>query len=895
MLSSAGIRKPGCRHTASAFALCLVFAGCSGGSARNDGQSDAGVDSAIGEGRSDRGGGEDLAPNDDAISLNQEAGQTSGLTVTPASLDFGTVDVGQVSPASVVTVKNAGVPVPILPTVTGAGFAIDSTTCGAATASCTISLVFSPISFGPASGLFTVVPGLTVSLSGTGVGGHWGIAPTMVPTTVLVNQSVPVSVTVTSSGALVDLACMPSGADLTADPANTTCGADVAANTPCVYAFTFKATKPGSANDSIVCSTGGVVKTVPVAPTVISGKPGTLTPNPASFSECPGRTSSSVTLTFANSGGSASGNLGAAIAGANASEFVIVDNTCLAPLAPFSTCAIQVVFEPKAVGARIATLTMTDATAGSIPAVASLNGFGAYCDPSPIVGPTDLGSVQVGAAGTPVIYSFSNPSGSATPALTVVASNAEFAIGDDQCTGLPLPPATSCTFTVTFSPTSVGVQTAVLTLSGGMVSSLFIQGTGVSSSAPALAVSPASVNFGMVSIGETSLASVVTVTNKGAPVAIGPTVTGPGFTIDSTTCGTATASCTIRLKFAPASVGAASGLLTVAPGLTVSLSGEGTLPPSFSVVPSVVPPTVLVNQSVPVSVTVITTGVATDLSCLPSGADLTADPADTTCAAIVAANTPCVYAFTFKAKTPGDKVDSIVCGSDGVAKAVPVAPIVVTPAGLVITPSVGSFSASVGTTSPAITFNVANIGGSTSGILNTALGAANAADFAIADNKCVVPLAPLTICAIQVVFKPTSAGARVATLTVGDAIAGSSLATATLNGTGYSLPTLAVTGATNLGTVQVGQAGTPATYTVTNAGGAATGALTVAAGGAEFSIGSDLCSGLSLAASKTCTFTITFRPTSVGVHSAVLTASSAGTTLGTLQIQAAAASPDGGA
>jgi len=403
--------------------------------------------------------------------------------------------------------------------------------------------------------------------------------------------------------------------------------------------------------------------------------------------------------------------------------------------------------------------------------------------------------------------------------------------------------------------------------------------------AASLKVAPPSVNFGSIDVGASSPASVVTVTNTGGLVVVSPTVTGAGFLIDSTTCGTPTASCTVSVKFSPATVGASSGILTIATGLTVSLSGTGTPPGTFTLTPSVIPTTVLVNQSLPVSVTVTATTALTDLSCLASGGDLTADATTTTCTGTIAANTPCVYAYTFKAATAGQKSDSIVCSSGGAVKTVPVAPTVVTGPSLAITPNPGSFSGSVGQTSAAITFNVANIGGSVSGALTTApLSGANAGDFAIASNNCVVPLAPLTTCAIQVVFKPTAVGARTATLTVTDATAGSTPATTVLNGTAIAGSALAITGAANLGTVSVGQAGTALTYTITNSGGTPTGALAVAAG-AQFAIGSDLCSGLPLAAAKTCTFTVTFSPTSGGVQSAVLSASSGGTTLAQLQVQ----------
>ena len=416
--------------------------------------------------------------------------------------------------------------------------------------------------------------------------------------------------------------------------------------------------------------------------------------------------------------------------------------------------------------------------------------------------------------------------------------------------------------------------------------------------APKLAVSPASLNFGSVIQGETSTGQTVTVTNTGALVVVSPTVTGAGFTIDTTntTCGTAAATCTITLKFSPGSVGGANGILTVATGLTVSLSGTGLAVGTFRATPSVIPPTLLVNQSASISVTVTATQAMTDLSCLASGPDLTADLTTTTCTGTVAASVPCAYVYTFKAATAGPKSDSIVCSSGGNVQTIPVTPTVVTPASLAIGPNPGSFSAVVGATSTAIAFNLANSGGSNSGSLTTALSGVNASDFAITDNKCVVPLGPLSVCAIQVVFKPATVGTKIATLTVTDATAGSTPVSATLNGTAIGTPAVAITGAGNLGTVTVGQAGPASTYTITNSGGSATGALAVAAGDAEFAIGSDLCSGLPLAAGKTCTLTVAFSPTSAGVKSAVLNASSGGAVLGTLQIQgtgAAVVAPPG--
>jgi len=415
--------------------------------------------------------------------------------------------------------------------------------------------------------------------------------------------------------------------------------------------------------------------------------------------------------------------------------------------------------------------------------------------------------------------------------------------------------------------------------------------------APALKVSSATLAFGEVDINQASTPMSVTVTNTGSLVALSPTVDGTGFALSSTTCGTAAASCSIAVVFTPTTASAASGTLTVAAGLTVSLSGIGRTPGTFTATSGGVPATLMVNQSAPVSVTITATAALTGLTCLPSGADLTVDPvaANTTCTGTVAASTPCVYGFVFKSATSGAKSDSIVCSAAGTSRTVLVNPTVVTPAALTITPNPGSFTAAVGSASPVITFNVANSGGTVSGALNTTLTGANLDQFTITDNKCVVPLASLGVCSIQVVFSPTSAGTKAAGITVTDATVGSTPAATVLTGTALAAPTAVVTGAATLGSVAVGKAGTASTFTITNSGGATTGALSLSADDPEFAIGGGTCSGQTLAAAKTCTFTVTFSPTSVGDKSAVLSVSAGATVLGTFQIGGTGTIPPTGA
>ena len=299
---------------------------------------------------------------------------------------------------------------------------------------------------------------------------------------------------------------------------------------------------------------------------------------------------------------------------------------------------------------------------------------------------------------------------------------------------------------------------------------------------PVLRVSPAALPFGEVEVGQASPTLTVTVTNTGALTAITPSVDVAAFNIIGTTCSTPAASCTISVVFTPPSATVASGTLIVASGLTVSLSGTGTPIRAFTATPSAIPGTVLANQPVPFTVTVTATGAIPGLACVPSSANVTADPTKTTCLATVPANAPCAFGFTFKAATAGDKTETIVCSGGTTVRNVSVTTTVVTPPILTIAPNPASFSADVGATSQVTIFSVGNAGGTTSGVLTKVIGGANATEFVITNDGCVLPLAALATCTVQVVFKPTTPGTKAATITVSDPTGGSTPASETMSG-----------------------------------------------------------------------------------------------------------------
>jgi len=630
-----------------ALAVCLTFSGCSGGGIRarpadsggSGGQTDGGGDSASSGGQSEGGidspsidgqsqGGVD-SPNTDGhgeggidspsidghgegsadsanidrqseggvdspsidatdavLAFGPDTGPRSALTVTPPSLDFGTVEVRQSSPASVVTITSAGAPIAISPTVTGDGFAIVSTTCGAATASCTIGLKFAPACPGVASGVLTTAPDVTVSLRGVGTVPDWfTVTAPAVPATLLVNQSIPVSVTVTTSQA--DLSCQPSGYDLTPDPLHTTCSQTIAPNTPCVYAYTFKATQPGARSEGIVCSSGGFVKIAPVTLTVVTGPELVIAPNPGEFSAVVGSTSAALTFSLTNSGDSATGFLTTKLVGPAADEFAIVDNECAGPLASRSTCTIQVVFKPTTAGPRVATLTVTDDAASSTPATVALFGGerGAMLS---ITGPPNLGWVWVGRAGTASTYTITNTGQTATGSLTVTGSDPEFAVGRDLCSSVSLAPGKTCTLDVTFVPTSEGDKVAMLGVSSGgtPLGALQVRGTSALERPTIyLGMTPPTLDFGTTRVGSVSSERTFTVINSGGIMTGMPvvgkmdarsSVGGAAQFCYATTCqaplGPA-GTCHVVVTFAPTVAGYTAATFVVTDGMISTQAG----------------------------------------------------------------------------------------------------------------------------------------------------------------------------------------------------------------------------------------------------------------------------------------------------------------------------------
>jgi hypothetical protein len=212
---------------------------------------------------------------------------------------------------------------------------------------------------------------------------------------------------------------------------------------------------------------------------------------------------------------------------------------------------------------------------------------------------------------------------------------------------------------------------------------------------------------------------------------------------------------------------------------------------------------------------------------------------------------------------------------------------------LTISPSVQEFGdVVVGEASTAATFTVTNEGTGRSPRLVAELGGADPGSYRISANNCGDALDPDQTCTVSVIFQPRSEGASSATLTVRG---GDVEAAASLSGNGAADAGLVISPTPyNFGDAILGTPSAPQTFTVRNTGDAESGMITISLSGldaTQFELGTDACTGETLAADATCTVEVIYAPSASGVHMGTLQASASpgATATATIQGRAAAA------
>lgn len=239
----------------------------------------------------------------------------------------------------------------------------------------------------------------------------------------------------------------------------------------------------------------------------------------------------------------------------------------------------------------------------------------------------DFGTVAISQTGT-FVFTVTNTGMGPTGAMTVESAGAH-AVDFTATTCGELDPSETCSITVAFVPSAQGARVATLQVAaaGGGTASVLLQGTAVAPTS--LTLTPAMQAMGDVVTGQQSQPFSFTVANIGIQPsgALSLTLVGGDvsqFAVEAPATGDCTtstqlnggASCTIRVRFKPTTLGAKETTLQVSanPGNTVTaaLSGAGVAPgaAALSVLPTSIGfGTITVGQaSTPTVVTVTNTG-----------------------------------------------------------------------------------------------------------------------------------------------------------------------------------------------------------------------------------------------------------------------------------------------
>jgi uncharacterized repeat protein (TIGR01451 family) len=612
-------------------------------------------------------------------------------------------------------------------------------------------------------------------------------------------SSTPQIVTLTNTSPVLpitNLVIAPSGDFSETD----NCGTGLAPLAFCGISITFKPSATGTRTGAITLTDNalGSPQMIALTGSGIVAPAITLSPGSLVFSSrLVGTSSSPLPVSLTNSGNATLNIASIAITGTNAGDFSQT-NTCGSTLGAGLTCAINVVFKPTDGGQRTAGVAITSDARGSVPVV-TLSGTGL--------------SIGLGLSSSLLIFD-SQTVGTTSPAQTVTLSNASasaIAISSITVTGdyaqtnncgSSVAASSSCSIQITFTPTLTGSRPGTLSVAGADSANphtVTLSGVGA---VVTLSLSPTSLTFADQTVGTSSQAQGILLTNTGATALTISSIVPSGDFLESNTCGAglaAGANCTISVNFLPTSTGTRTGSITITSNAqgsphTVKLTGNG-----------------------------VSTGPAVSLSC-PAGAGAIVHRAVAGRTAAAAAAASSCTSLSFPAQA-------------------------------------------VGSPSTPLTVVLTNVGNAPL----TGIGVSATGDFA-ASSACVSPLAPAASCNISVTFTPTDTGTRAGSLTIQDN-AGDSPQSLLLNGTGTpSGPAVTLsTTALPFGNQLLGTTSSPAqTVTVTNTGTATLTFTSIKASG-DFAE-TDNCSA-GVPANSSCTISVTFTPNSTGARAGAITIS----------------------
>ena len=806
---------------------------------------------------------------------------SSAVQLSQNSLTFGNQPTNTTSAPNTVYLVNQGSSVVTTSTVTVVGDFLSSgcdNTYVYPRGSCALAVYFKPTATGTRTGSVTIADNATgsprtIALSGNGVTpfpistvtpsnlvfGNQNVGTTSSAQTVVINNSGTANLNVSTIVSSLPDFVVSSG-----------CIGAISPGYSCQFSVSFAPQSTGTITGSlqITDDASGSPRTISLSGNGVAAGPiDTVYPNPATFSAQQVNTTSAAVSIVARNDGNANLQLGAVTATA---PFAVSANPCTAPIAPGSSCSISVTFTPTATGLVSGTLSIADNTTSGVKLV-GLSGNG-IPGPALTITPTNLifNSQQLNTSSTQALTLYNSGS-------TLTISNISISAGSfsqtNNCTSLST--GYSCGITVTFAPTTAGTQSATLTITDdapGSPHTVAISGDAVGQ--PAVTLSAASVDFGTQSVGSTTAAQAVTMSNTGAgPLAIG-SITASGDYAVTSNCGNnliAGASCTLSITFTPSGAFTRTGAVSIADNAantpqSIALTGVGN-----GAVVSLAPASLdfstqaVATTSAAQTITVSNTGnVPLTISSISS---TNPEYAQTnTCAGTLNASATCTVSVTFTPTAAGAQGGTIYVATN------------------VGTPSVsltGSGTGPVATVSPA-SLNFGNVNLNTaSGTQSVTINSTGTTALTISSisisgdfsqtNNCPASLATGSNCVVQVTFNPILAGTRGGTLVIDDngSLGGHSIS---LSGTGLGPAFTLAPGSLSFGTVAVGATATPQSIALTNTGTVILTSIAISASGSDFAQTNNCPS--SLAINATCSINVSFTPTATGTRTGSINVSS---------------------
>lgn len=321
-----------------------------------------------------------------------------------------------------------------------------------------------------------------------------------------------------------------------------------------------------------------------------------------------GSTSAPQMITITNTGNQTLVIAQQLLAGANPVEFALSGPSppagCTAGgnVGAGASCEVDVAFAPTSTGPASAQLEVFDNSGGisGSEQIVTLTGTGIPPGPIAYLLPNSMtyGTQSVGTTSAAQVATLKN-TGNAGLNLTGISITgngaANFTIqtqGTNPCPvqGGTLVSGSTCTVGVTFVPVAGGVQTANLSFADDAPGSPQTISLGGTASQPAIQIAPASAAFAAQSVGTTSAATTVTVTNPGTTaltmngISIGGTDAGDFAESDNCNAGKSLgggANCQVNVTFKPTATGSRSATLNISDNAAgspqnIALSGTAT-------------------------------------------------------------------------------------------------------------------------------------------------------------------------------------------------------------------------------------------------------------------------------------------------------------------------------